>query len=260
MEFGMTQEERRDFLLRSLLKERPEYAAISVPRDEQEQKHLLRSLFNLRRPGTVNEKFLRIQDEYLREELTKKGITDLADLQPVCGQLYLWQGDITLLRCDAIVNAANAQMLGCFCPEHGCIDNAIHTFSGVQLRLYCAEFMKRQGHEEEAGGAKITPAFNLPCRYILHTVGPVVHGKPSEADQMLLASCYTSCLELAEKCGLDSIAFCCISTGVFHFPGEQAAKIAVQTVTKWIEKKQSNMKVIFNVFRNRDYKIYKKLL
>ena len=196
----------------------------------------------------------------MQEETRRKGITQLVDLQPVQEGIYLWQGDITTLRCDAIVNAANSQMLGCFAPCHGCIDNAIHTYAGVQLRLACGELMQQQGHEEETGKAKITPGFNLPCRYVLHTVGPIVGGRLTKRDQQLLASCYRSCLELAEQNNVKSIAFCCISTGEFHFPNEKAAEIAIQTVKEYRERTYSKMEVIFNVFKETDLNIYRKLL
>ena len=174
--------------------------------------------------------------------------------------LYLWQGDITTLAADAIVNAANSQMLGCFLPCHGCIDNAIHTCAGVQLRWECSEIMRRQGHEEETGKAKITKAYNLPCRHVLHTVGPIIRGAVAKADRELLASCYRSCLELAAETGLRSVAFCCISTGEFHFPNELAAKIAIQTVADWQRQNPSEIEVIFNVFKDIDYAIYRRLL
>lgn len=256
----MTQTERRIYLIRELLREQPRYADMEIPKNEQEQKYLLRSLFNIRMPKPIGEDFLKIQDAYLKDETKKKGITDLADLKPIERGLYLWQGDITTLRCDGIVNAANGQMLGCFCPCHGCIDNAIHTFSGVQLRAACADFMKKQGHEEQTGTAKITPAYNLPCKYVLHTVGPIVAGRLREKDKQLLASCYRSCLALADQNGLKSIAFCCISTGEFHFPNDIAAQVAVRTVKDYIQKKHSEIKVIFNVFKKTDYEIYRKLL
>lgn len=256
----MTQAEKRIYLIKSLLGERLNYSDMSIPANEQEQKKMLRSLFNIRMPNPVSEEFLHIQDEYLQKEIEQKGITELTGLRPVRKQIYLWQGDITTLRCDAVVNAANSQMLGCFHPCHCCIDNAIHTFSGVQLRLACYELMKKQKHEEKTGKAKITPAFNLPCRYVLHTVGPIIHGVLKESDKTLLASCYRSCLELAEQNELESIAFCCISTGEFHFPNDKAAEIAIRTVTDFIAKKQSRIKVIFNVFKNADQEIYRKLL
>ena len=256
----MTQSERRLYLIRELLKEQPQYQDIQIPAGRQEQKHLLRSLLNVRMPAPVSDEFLKIQDAYLQQKTAEKGITDLADLKPIQNHLYLWQGDITTLRCGAIVNAANSQMLGCFWPCHGCIDNAIHTCAGVQLRAACAELMEQQGHEEETGKAKITPAFNLPCGYVLHTVGPIVSGSLKETDKELLASCYRSCLELAAAHGIRSIAFCCISTGEFHFPNDAAANIAVTTVKKYLLETQCEMEVIFNVFKEADYKIYQKLL
>lgn len=256
----MTQSERRMYLLRELLKEQPRYRELQIPTDKQKQKNLLRSLFNVRMPGPVSEDFLKIQDAYLQEETARKGITDMADLTPVQGNLYLWQGDITTLRCGAIVNAANSQMLGCFWPCHGCIDNAIHTYAGVQLRAACAALMKKQGQEEETGKAKITPAFNLPCHYVLHTVGPIVSGPLQEKDKALLASCYRSCLELADSHGIRSLAFCCISTGEFHFPNDVAAEIAVATVQNYLRQKHSKMEVLFNVFKDVDYEIYRRLL
>lgn len=256
----MTQSERRICLLRELLKEQPRYQEIQIPADKEEQRHLLRSLFNVRMPDPVSDDFLKIQDEYLQEETARKGITDIADLTPIQDNLYLWRGDITTLRCDGIVNAANSQMLGCFAPCHGCIDNAIHTFAGVQLRLACAELMEQQGHEEETGKAKITPAFNLPCRYVLHTVGPIIQGWLTKKDRELLASCYRSCLELAEKNNLRNIAFCCISTGEFHFPNDKAAQIAIQTVKAYKAETHSQIEVIFNVFKETDFNIYRALL
>lgn len=256
----MTQTERRKYLITALLKEQPQYSKIEIPSSEQEQKVLLRSLFNIRMPQPISDEFLEIQDAYLQEELKQRGITHFTDLQPIHQGLYLWKGDITTLCCDAIVNAANSQMLGCFCPNHGCIDNAIHTYAGVQLRLACAELMNKQGYEEPTGSAKITPAFNLPCRYVLHTVGPIIQNRLTQQDCKLLASCYRSCLELAEKCGIKSIAFCCISTGEFHFPNDKAAEIAIQTINNYKEKTQSKIEVIFNVFKETDYNIYRELL
>ena len=256
----MTQDERLDHLLRCLLAERRGYADIRVPDDLSEKRKLLRSLMNVRPPVPASAEFLEIQDAYLTERLAKRGITRLEDLKPVQPGLYLWQGDITTLAADAIVNAANRQMLGCFVPCHGCIDNAIHTYAGVQLRLECAGIMERQGHEEETGHAKITKAYNLPCRFILHTVGPIIYGSVSEADRKLLADCYRSCLDLAAEHGLRSVAFCCISTGEFHFPNELAAQIAIQTVTDWQRQNPNQMEVIFNVFKDSDREIYERLL
>ena len=254
----MTQAEKRSFLINTLLSERGE--RIEIPTDEYNQKRLLRSLFNIRMPKPVTNDFLQIQDAYLQEETAQKGITDIADLEPVQDHIYLWQGDITTLKCDAIVNAANSQMLGCFSPCHGCIDNVIHTYAGVQLRCKCNEIMTEQGFDEPTGQAKITPAYNLPCRYIIHTVGPIVSGKLNEQHCELLKSCYLSCLKLAEENGVDSIAFCCISTGVFGFPKREAAKIAVDTVKEYKEEKRSDIKVIFNVFKDSDLAIYREVL
>ena len=201
-----------------------------------------------------------MQDAYLQGETAAKVITDIADLTPIQPGLYLWQGDITTLKCDAIVNAANSGMTGCYIPNHRCIDNAIHTFAGVELRLACAELMEQQGYPEPIGRAKITPAFNLPCKYVLHTVGPIIDGRVTKADKELLASCYRSCLELAAENGLESVAFCCISTGKFHFPNEQAAQIAVETVKEFLKAQTSVKKVIFNAFKDLDKAIYEKLL
>ena len=240
-----------------MLAERGESA--EIPHDEYNRKRLLRSLFNVRMPKNCSDEFIRVQDEYLRQQTKEKGVTDIDDLQPVDGDIYLWQGDITTLKCDAIVNAANSQMLGCFSPCHGCIDNAIHTFAGVQLRAACNELMTAQGYEEPTGQAKITPAYNLPSKYVIHTVGPIVGGHLTEKDCELLKSCYLSCLKLAEENGVKSIAFCCISTGVFGFPKEEAAKIALSTVREYKAETGSNIKVIFNVFGDSDLRIYQSL-
>ena len=254
----MKQIERRKYLIEYLLKESNVQA--EIPHDEVSQKRLLRALFNVRMPKVASDDFLRIQDEYLQEELRQKGITDIASLTPVAPDIYLWKGDITTLKCDGIVNAANSQMLGCFCPNHSCIDNAIHTFAGIQLRQECAEIMKEQGYEEPTGTAKITKAYNLPCRNILHTVGPIVYGKLTQKEEIQLADCYRSCLALADENGLKNLAFCCISTGEFHFPNERAAQIAVRTVTDYKRQTKSKIKVIFNVFKEVDYAIYTRIL
>lgn len=256
----MTQDERLSFLFRYLLAERKEYADIQVPEALSEKRRLLRSLMNVRPPVPVSEDFLKIQDVYLTERLAERGIARLGNLKPVQPGLYLWQGDITTLAVDAIVNAANSQMLGCFVPCHGCIDNAIHTYAGVQLRLECFEMIQGQGYEEETGLAKITKAYNLPCRCVLHTVGPIIYGSVTQADRELLANCYRSCLALAAENGLHSIAFCCISTGEFRFPNDLAAQIALQTVREWQKQNPNKIEVIFNVFKDSDYEIYKRLL
>lgn len=256
----MTQEERRLYLIKELINENSRYSDIVIPKNEVEQKALLRGLLNVRMPNDISKEFLKIQDEYLQEECKSKGITDLEDLEPIQNDIYLWQGDITTLKCDAIVNACNCDLLGCFYPNHKCIDNAIHTFSGIQLRLACNEIMVKQCHKEKTGMAKITLAFNLPCKYVIHTVGPIVRGKLTEKDCDLLKSCYLSSLEIAEKNHLNSIAFCCISTGEFHFPNDKASEIAINTVKEYKEKTHSKIKVIFNVFKDKDYEIYRKLL
>lgn len=256
----MNQSERRNYLIDSLLEEKKEYKKILLPQSTGEQKALLRSLMNVRMAAPISEVFLQIQDEYLKEETKKKGITDIRVLKPVEEGIYLWQGDITTLKCDAIVNAANRGMTGCYQPCHNCIDNCIHTYAGIQLRNACAKIMEKQGYEEPTGRAKITPAFNLPCKYVLHTVGPIVQGHLTEEHEELLASCYRSCLELADENDVKSMAFCCISTGVFMFPNERAAEIAVQTVRDYRREKNSGIEVIFNVWKDVDYEIYRELL
>ena len=256
----MNQSERRTILIQVLLKEHPEYRGLRIPADADTQWQLLRGLLNIREPRRIGTDFLQIQDAYLQEEIAAKGITDAADLTPLQPGLYLWQGDITTLKCDAIVNAANSGMTGCYVPGHRCIDNCIHTFAGVQLRSACARLMAQQGHEEPTGQAKLTPAFNLPCRYVLHTVGPIVTGRVTARDRTLLASCYRACLTKAAEAGLESIAFCCISTGVFCFPNEDAAEIAVQTVKEFLQTPTTIKKVIFNVFKDLDKEIYTRLL
>lgn len=256
----MTQTEMRKYLITELLKENHRYYGTKLPSGEQEQKALLRSLFNVRMPKPANSDFLAVQDAYLKEEIRKKGITYISDLQPIEPEIYLWRGDITTLCCDAIVNAANSEMLGCFCPCHGCIDNAIHTYAGIELRLECADIMKKQGHAEPVGNAKLTKAYNLPCRYVIHTVGPIINGDVTEKDERLLAACYKSCLDVANKNGVRSIAFCCISTGEFHFPNKRAAETAIKTVKEYKKRTNSKTEVIFNVFKESDYEIYRELL
>lgn len=258
----MKQRERLAYLLEFLLEEGPQYRNIPVPTKEAERRQLLRSLFNVRPPLPIGDDFLAVQDAYLQEELNAKTITDANTLPHAPGNslLSVWKGDITTLKVDGIVNAANSGMVGCFVPCHGCIDNIIHTNAGVQLRLACDALMEQQGHEEATGTAKITKAYNLPCKYVLHTVGPIVSGRLTTKHEEQLASCYRSCLTLATEHSLESIAFCCISTGEFHFPQKRAAEIAVQTVTKYLQEHPTRMKVIFNVFKESDHTIYSKLL
>ena len=250
--------EKLDFLIKYLLSERNDVDGIEIPETEQDKFRLYRSLVNIRPAVKANEDFLQAEDEFLTEFIKNKGVTDIADLVPIEDKIYLWKGDITTLRCGAIVNAANSGMTGCWQPCHNCIDNCIHTFAGVRLRYKCNEIMQTQGHEEPAGAAKITPAYNLPCDYVIHTVGPIVSGHLSTEHCRLLESCYKSCLELAVKNKIKSIAFCCISTGVFGFPQEKAAEIAVQTVRKFL--KNHDTEVIFNVFTEKDDEIYRRLL
>ena len=260
----MNRIEKIQYLNQILLEEMPEYqeTAAWFPRDEASQRCLLRSLMNVRPPIPASQKFLTVQDALLSEEQEERGVVDVETLPAIAKnpRLVLWQGDITTLKADAIVNAANPALRGCFCPLHSCIDNLIHSRSGIQLRLCCDEIMTAQGYDEPPGQAKITPAFHLPSRYILHTVGPVIHGRVTNKDKELLASCYRSCLTLAAENSLESVAFCCISTGEFHFPNEQAAQIAVETVNRFMNRKTSVKKVIFNVFKDLDKAIYEKLL
>ncbi len=286
----MTHSEKRLYLIKELLSELQQNKDIKIPDGAEEQKRFLRSLMNIRAPRPIGTEFLRVQDEYLSAEVQEKGITDCDTLpaSAVSRRLVLWHGDITTLKADAIVNAANSSLRGCFIPCHSCIDNIIHSVSGIQLRLACDKIMTEQGYDEPPGRAKITPAFNLPCRYVLHTVGPVVHGQLTDQHCRQLADCYRSCIQLAAENGLKSIAFCCISTGEFHFPRKKAAEIAVQTVTEFLQPDIRNdvqpdvrpdvqndlqpdvrndvqndlqiEKVIFNVFTQEDYDIYKSIL
>ena len=257
----MSHEEKLNYMLTELLTEIYPEKKIILPEELQKRKALLRGLMNSRIPlNPLRENLLKIQDEYLKEEIEKKGITDIKNLTPIQKDIYLWKGDITTLKVDAIVNAANSKMLGCFIPGHHCIDNAIHTFSGMQLRIYCNEIMKEQGYDEPTGQAKLTPAYNLPCKYIIHTVGPIISGKLSEEHCKLLESSYNSCLQTAVGNNIKSIAFCCISTGEFSFPNDKAAEIAIKTVKEFKEQNNSDIKIIFNVFKEIDLNIYSNLL
>jgi O-acetyl-ADP-ribose deacetylase (regulator of RNase III) len=259
----MTRKEQIRFLIDRLLDEMPQYReeAAWFPDDETAARRLLRSLMNMRPPMPLSGEFLAVQDELLRSEALEKGIVRPDMLKPAADpDIFIWQGDITRLAADAIVNAANSALLGCFIPCHGCIDNAIHSAAGLELRDACNRIMQTQGHEEPAGQAKITDAFNLPSKYVLHTVGPIVQGEVQEKDRRELKSCYESCLMLAAEHHLKSIAFCCISTGEFHFPNREAAEIAVETVRDFLRRGGSGMKVIFNVFKDADREIYEDLL
>ena len=230
-----------------------------VPDSLQERRDLFRALMNVRIPMPASEEFLRVQDCQLQAQLAEKGVVEI--LRCAQNDIVEWQGDITRLKVDAIVNAANSQMLGCFVPMHRCIDNAIHSAAGVQLRLACAEMMK--GSDEPTGSARITPGFNLPAKYVIHTVSPIVTTPlPLRQQEAQLASCYTSCLDLAHKYGLASIAFCCISTGEFRFPNDRACIIAVSTVRSWMASHpESSVKtVIFNTFKDIDHELYQNAL
>ena len=255
----MNQSERRMYLIKELLKEQPGYRDMEIPANADAQRRLLRSLMNVRMAAPVDDGFLQIQDAYLQEENRKKGFVTLADMEELQEDIYFWRGDITRLAVGAIVNAANSGMTGCYQPCHNCIDNCIHTYAGMQLRSFCSEMMVEQGYAEPTGQAKITPAYNLPCQYVIHTVGPIVQGKLTQKDQDLLRSCYQSCLDLAEEKGIESIAFC-ISTGVFCFPNARAAEIAVETVKEHKAQTGSDIKVVFNVFKEEDEGIYRRLL
>lgn len=250
--------EKLNYLLTYLLSEHPEWNDLIIPTDESEQFRLYRSLVNIRPAGKASDDYLQIEDAFLQEMTQRKGITKISDLQPVENHIYLWKGDITTLQCGAIVNAANSGMTGCYHPCHNCIDNCIHTFAGVCLRLKCAKIMKLQGYEEPIGKAKITPAYNLPCDFVIHTIGSIVQGRLTKKHCELLKSCYQTCLELAVQNGLKSIAFCCISTGVFGFPQEKAAEIAVNIIRAFL--KTHEIEVICNVFTEKDFEIYKRLL
>lgn len=268
----MNQTERLLFLIDQLKNEDEEYRNLQVPDSYFQQTRLLRSLMNVRMPGEASKEFLRVQDEFLQKEVLKKGIVSFADIPSIASEfpasslpfkekLSLWQGDITRLKVDAIVNAANSQMLGCFVPCHGCIDNAIHSAAGIQLREECFSLMEKQVHEEETGQAKITKAYNLPCKHVIHTVGPIVRGGLTKELEEDLRSCYYSCLECASLNEVRTIAFCCISTGEFHFPNDRAAEIAVETVIQFLNENESKIdRIIFNVFKDLDYRIYRNLL
>lgn len=253
------------YLIQVLLQEMPAYQeqARAFPQDELSQWRLLRSLMNVRPPMPLDPSFLAVQDALLSAEREEKGVVEADALPERPGHpgIALWQGDITRLKADAIVDADNDRLLGCFVPCHSCIDNAIHSAAGLQLRDACAEIMRAQGHPEPAGRAKLTRAYNLPARYVLHTVGPIVGRWVTWKDRRELAACYRSCLALAAEHGLRSVAFCCISTGEFHFPNQEAAEIAVRTVREFLEQQTTSVeRVIFNVFKDLDAAIYRRLL
>ena len=255
----MNHDEKRIWLIRYLLDE-ANYAN-EIPQGVLEQRRMLRGLMNMRAPRPISEDFLAVQDEYLRERLEQRGVVDVNALTPIRDNLVLWRGDITLLNADAIVNAANSGMTGCYQPNHGCIDNVIHTMAGVQLRLRCDALMRAQGYPEPAGRAKLTPAFNLPSRYVLHTVGTICYGGVVTPNNIReLEGCYRACMALADRHRLRSVAFCCISTGVFGFPQRRGAQVAVDTVAQCLRSGNRVERVIFNVFKPEDEAYYRALL
>lgn len=238
------------------------HAIVEAAGDEESLFALYRNLVNVREPLPADEAFLAAQDRMLKTRIERAGVTRASSLPRVSSdtRLSIWRGDITTLEADAIVNAANSQMLGCWVPGHHCIDNAIHTYAGVQLRAECARIMREQGHEEPTGQAKVTAAYNLPATWIIHTVGPIAAGHPSDSDQALLANSYRCCLKTATGLDAKSVAFCCIGTGVFGFPQEEAARIAVRTVREWLDESDSDLHVVFNVFGQKDEEIYHAIL
>ena len=258
----MTQQERLRYLVEGLVAEYKEKhnEHIDIPMNEEEQFTLFRSLCNIRPAGSMPAEWMKIQDEYLTELAREKGIVTINDMEKRAPQIYLWQGDITRLSVDAIVNAANNQLLGCFAPNHRCIDNAIHTFAGIELRMACSRMIEYMDMPEKTGVARKTYGFNLPAKHVIHTVGPIIYDSLTDVEREQLASCYRSCLELANAYSLQSIAFCCISTGEFRFPNEAAAQIAIDTVRTYLKETNSKIQVVFNVFKDIDYDIYDKLL
>ena len=264
----MTQEERLDYLIRELVKENTDFWDTEIPSDVTERKHLLRTLMNVRMPAEIDPDLLRIQGAYLAERLSSLPVTDADTLVPVKKEprICLWQGDITLLKADAIVNAANAQMLGCFYPLHKCIDNCIHTYAGMELRLACDSQMKKirkrlgDSYLQPTAIPMLTDAFNLPAKKIVHVVGPIITGDVTKEQEEQLASCYRNTLALCAKNGLKSVAFCCISTGEFHFPNRRAAEIATESVRRALSENPAVTRVIFNVFKDEDLAIYDGLL
>lgn len=270
----MNQDKRLDYIVENLKKDSVQYQNIKVGKNDRRK--IMRSLMNIRMPKPISEDFLLIQDEFLQEEAVEKGIVSLKEIPTVREQygsqnkqadkLSIWQGDITRLSVDAIVNAANSQMLGCFIPCHRCIDNAIHSAAGLELREACSQYMadKRKqipGYEEPVGKAVVTSAFNLPCKYVVHTVGPIVSGELTEGLKQDLRNCYKACLMTAVENGIRSIAFCCISTGEFHFPNKEAAEIAIETVETFLAKNGDKIdRIVFNVFKDLDKEIYINLL
>lgn len=262
-----TQEERLDYLVEQFKADSDEYKDLQIPKDIEGKKRILRALVNARMPRKMDESILTVQDEYLQERIRENGIVELSDIPIIRDGLSIWQGDITRLAVDAIVNAANSQMLGCFVPMHTCIDNCIHTFAGVQLRAECNRQMNQlrirygRDYEQPTAVPMLTDAYNLPAKRIIHIVGPIVQYKLTSALEKDLADCYRNTLDMCKENGLKSVAFCCISTGVFHFPNNRAAETAVSTVEKWIADNPGVIeRVIFNVFKDEDKKYYEELI
>lgn len=260
----MNQEARLNYLIDYLFNEDPstdEKLPWQKTDTIEDKISLFRGLCNIRRPEPVTDQFIQVQDAFLTKWNNDRPLISLRDLEAKEPQIYLWQGDITSLAIDGIVNAANSDFLGCMIANHNCIDNIIHTRAGVQLRLECAALMKAQGRKEPTGKAKITKAYNLPSDYIIHTVGPFIDARGvSPLKEKLLASSYRSSLALADEHGLETIAFCCISTGEFNFPNQRAAEIAIATAKKYIQETESTLHIIFNVFKDEDFQIYQSLL
>ncbi len=266
--FGTSPQERRlKELVEAFKADSGEYRNIETPRDTEGRRRILRSLMNIRPPRSMDAETLRLQDEYLKERARERGIVTPGEIPEIRPGISIWQGDITRLAVDAIVNAANSQMLGCFIPMHSCIDNCIHTYAGVQLRMACASEMRRlrerfgPDYEQPTAVPMLTDAFNLPAKKVVHIVGPIVDGPLTPAHERDLAACYFNTLELCREHGLRTLAFCGISTGVFHFPPERAAQIAVQTVQSWLREHPGAMdRVIFNVFKSEAKRFYEESL
>ncbi len=260
--------DKTDVLLNELKEDSGRYENLETDGlNAWEKKDVIRSLVNIRMPRSVPAKLLELEDDYLQEELAVKGIVSLSDIPVLADKVSLWQGDITRLKVGAIVNAANSQMLGCFVPCHKCIDNAIHSAAGMRLRAECDHIMKRRRalhggeYEEPTGTATLTRAYNLPCDYVIHTVGPIVHGGLNDALRQDLRNCYENVLKCCVENQITSVAFCCISTGEFHFPNDEAAKIAWETVCEFLRTHAECMeRVIFNVYQDKDREIYERLL
>lgn len=258
MRIKMNKEQLVDKLLDYFINEDKRFLNYKIPNSYKDKRKFLRGIVNLRKPYPLEEKILKLEDQLLQLELKEKVIADSKDIPLIEDKISIWLGDITLLKVEAIVNACNSYLLGCFVPNHTCIDNAIHSFSGIRLRLKCNEIM--QGKEEETGKAKITSAFNLPSDYVIHTVGPIVSKTLTDKEINELKECYISCLELARHNNIKTIAFPSISTGVFKFPKDKASEIAVDTVRNYLKKYPNTFdKVIFNVFTKEDKFYYVRL-